>query len=91
MVAKKILDAGFVIPAKSACGGREPGSRQRPREGWEPETKRRHWTFTGFPFNFAQDREPVERPVDPRISSGMTGSEDCDNISRGEEIFAELS
>ena len=29
----------FVIPAKSAAGGREPGSRQRPREGGEPDTK----------------------------------------------------
>jgi hypothetical protein len=27
-VAKEILDAGFVIPAKSAGGGREPGSRK---------------------------------------------------------------
>ena len=36
---------------------------------------------TGFPFDcaqggesfdFAQDREPVERPVEPRIKSGMT-------------------
>jgi len=29
----------FVIPAKSAWGGREPGSRQRPREGGEPDIK----------------------------------------------------
>ena len=29
----------FVIPAKFAHGGREPGSRQRPREGGEPDTK----------------------------------------------------
>jgi len=29
----------FVIPAKSASGGREPGSRQRPREGGEPDIK----------------------------------------------------
>ncbi len=29
----------FVIPAKSADGGREPGSRQRPREGGEPDIK----------------------------------------------------
>jgi hypothetical protein len=28
-----------VIPAKSAGGGREPGSRQRPREGGEPDIK----------------------------------------------------
>jgi hypothetical protein len=25
-------------------------------------------TFTGFPFDFAKDREPVERPVEPRVS-----------------------
>ncbi len=36
----------FVIPAKPAGGGREPGSRQRPREGGEPDTKRRHCSFT---------------------------------------------
>ena len=29
----------LVIPAKSGGGGREPGSRQRPREGGEPDTK----------------------------------------------------
>ncbi len=29
----------FVIPAKSAGGGHEPGSRQRPREGGEPDIK----------------------------------------------------
>ncbi len=28
-----------VIPAKSRKAGREPGSRQRPREGGEPDTK----------------------------------------------------
>jgi len=38
-VAKEILDAGFVIPAKSRKAGREPGSSQRPREGGEPKTK----------------------------------------------------
>ena len=39
-------------------------------------------TFTGFPFDFAQrgesfdfaqDREPVERPVEPRISPALGG------------------
>ncbi len=29
----------FVIPAKSRKAGREPGSRQRPREGGEPDIK----------------------------------------------------
>ncbi|MEE9532571.1 MAG: hypothetical protein V3W52_16420 [Syntrophobacteria bacterium] len=29
--------------------------------------------MTGFPFDFAQDREPVERPVEPRISSAFGG------------------
>ncbi len=29
----------FVIPAKAAYGGREPGSRQRPRESGEPDIK----------------------------------------------------
>jgi hypothetical protein len=28
--------------------------------------------FPGFPFDFAQDREPVERPVEPRVSPGVT-------------------
>jgi hypothetical protein len=28
-----------VIPAKSRKAGREPGSRQRPREGGEPDIK----------------------------------------------------
>ena len=41
------------------------------------ETVSQFVTFTGFPFDlaqggesfdFAQDREPVERPVEPRIS-----------------------
>ncbi len=32
----------FVIPAKSCKAGREPGSRQRPREGGEPDSKWRH-------------------------------------------------
>jgi hypothetical protein len=38
-VVKEMLYAGYVIPAKSRKAGREPGSRQRPREGGEPDTK----------------------------------------------------
>jgi len=26
----------------------------------------------GFPFDFALDREPVERPVEPRVKAGIT-------------------
>jgi hypothetical protein len=30
--------------------------------------------FPGFPFDFAQDREPVERPVEPRVSANPASS-----------------
>jgi hypothetical protein len=79
MVAKKILDTGcsildaeFVIPAKSRKAGREPGSR----------TNLILSKFTRFPFDFAQggesidvaqDREPVERPVEPRSPLAVGG------------------
>ncbi len=40
-------------------------------------------TYTGFPFDFAQGGEPVE----PRNSSGMTGSANCDIVSKGRTGF----
>ena len=64
----------FVIPAKSARGGREPGSRK-------------NLTILNStldsPSIFAQGGEPVE----PRISPEMTGSANCDIVSKGRTGF----
>ena len=84
--------------------------RSAPQDSTQPlETRETVSQFVipaGFPFDFAQggdsfdstqDREPLERSVEPQISSaeadsfGMPGSVSCDIVSRGDEIFAELS
>ena len=54
----------FVIPAKSRKAGREPGSTK------DLIILNFH---CGESFDFAQDREPVERPVEPRISPDLGG------------------
>ena len=65
----------FVIPAKSACGGREPGSRRDSillNFHWIPH----YFAQGGESFDVAQDREPVEPRISPAKAdlSGMTGS-----------------
>ena len=57
--------------------------RWRTRAGIQKESAL-YSASTGFPFDFAQDREPVERPVEPRISSAAGG------LLRNDE-FGELS
>jgi len=67
----KKIQVGTVAEPTSAChAGIDPASRSV-----------KLWKSNGFPFDcaqggesfdVAQDREPVERPVEPRIKPGMT-------------------
>ena len=72
----------FVIPAKPRETGREPGSRSLRDDAISLDSLStagcENWPLQPAPqggesFDSAQDREPVERPVEPRILSAFGG------------------